>query len=93
MSAPDWLHMESFAGFVSFNASNPDCLRAFCDETGTTLSPPRSPLEAMIDKATGYQRGIAVKFIEWCAEAYGKDCLPPDYLEQVLKPTGDAPAN
>jgi hypothetical protein len=93
MSDSGWFHMGAFAAFVTFNASNLDCLQAFCEETGTILSPPRSPLDAMIDKATGYQRDIAVKFVEWCAEAYGKDCLPSDYLEQGLKPTGDAPAN
>lgn len=40
----------------------------------------------MIDKATGHDRTMAENFIKWCAEVYGLDFLPEDYLTQVMKP-------
>jgi hypothetical protein len=78
------IHVWAFFGFVHYMAYQPEAIERFQAETGTKYVPARTPLDAMIDKATGIQREAARQFIQWCAVEYGKDSLPADIAEILL---------
>lgn len=52
-----------FFDFVMFAWSADDFVKAFERDSGYRL--PRSPLETLIDQATGHGDAMAVAFIEW----------------------------
>lgn len=83
------LHLGAFVGFLGFAAKN--LSGQFEADTGISLRKASSPLDRLIDSATGYDRAIVTQFIKWAAKEYGEDCLPTDYIDRLMVPntTGD----
>jgi hypothetical protein len=53
----------------SIHSKQPDFMAAFTAETGLSFPPsPKSPIEAMIDHATGANEAIASRYVEWFNE-------------------------
>jgi len=77
-------HLWAFMGFLSF--ASKELVGQFEAETGARLSLPASPIERMIDAATGHNRALAEQFIDWAASQYGTLYLPADFKDQILKP-------
>jgi hypothetical protein len=59
-----------FGQFVMWAFSEPEFRKAFEDHSGMKLPGNSSPLEAMIDKATGFQDAVLHAFIEWCIKEH-----------------------
>lgn len=57
--APMWL------GSLQYALSQDDFLAAFRAETGNQWTPPRNPLDTMIDAATGAERDFFRAFAKW----------------------------
>lgn len=59
---------------------------AFTAETGTPiLPPPKTGLEAAIDKATGARDVLLAKFVAWVTRGHwGWDCTP-DHARQAIE--------
>ncbi len=79
-------HLIAFADFVRWASAEDGMLDDYEADTGKKIKQPRTALEKMIDKATGHERVMAEDFIKWCAQVYGLDFLPGDYLTQIMKP-------
>lgn len=79
-------HLWAFVSFIKFMASDQEAIRTFEAETGTRIQTGLSPLERMIDKASGYDRQLFETFAKWCAGVYGEEFLPQDYLDRLMKP-------
>lgn len=59
---------EAFLGFVAFAANNLlDQYFEDCDVPNLA----RTPLDMMIDEATGYNEAQVQKFFDWCVEQFG----------------------
>lgn len=76
-------HMQAYVDYVRFAAATPELIDQFQREKNVKYVPPRNGLEEAIDKASGRTERLLVAFLEWCAEKYGVDYLPKDYLELV----------
>ncbi len=59
---PAWL------GCLSWAIQEPEVLAAFRAETGQTWTPGRSPIERMIDEATGADQAFFAAFAQWMNE-------------------------
>lgn len=70
--APAWLSA------LSFTIKQDGAMRAFREATGCTYTAPMTPLEQMIDQATGADVAFLTAFIQWFNEA-------------VWGPMGEAP--
>lgn len=67
-SGPDFMWV-AFIGCVSFAAHNEECLDAFLKEhPGEAISMPRTPMDKMIDDATGASRVRFARFCDWVAK-------------------------
>ena len=44
---------------------SPGAIEAFVQDTGCTWTPGRSPLERMVDEATGHDRAAVEAFVRW----------------------------
>lgn len=56
----------AFASFMNWAYRQPEMHEQHCADTGLTRpQPPKNGLEAMIDKATGYEEKYAASFVEW----------------------------
>ena len=73
-----YIHEQAFSGFIRFCSGEEKMIELFESDTGLSIPIPRSPIEAMIDKATGSKREFVKQFIEWCADQYGREMLPDD---------------
>ena len=56
---------EAWLSCLVWVARNPGALEAFVHDTGCTWTPGRSPLERMVDEATGRDRAIVEAFVRW----------------------------
>ena len=57
----------AFYGLLQFALATPDIVQRFESDSGVKLpSTPKSPIEAMIDKASGCDTAWCVPFIDWC---------------------------
>ena len=56
---PAWL------GCIRWALIDPDIVAAFRADTGNTWTPARTPIDAMVDKATGADRDFIEQFIRW----------------------------
>jgi hypothetical protein len=78
MTAPEPLDLESlrpsdtpeymtpaWLGCIHFALGNEGIVAEFRADTGEKWSPGATPLDRMIDEATGADRDFLVKFIEW----------------------------
>lgn len=76
-----------WGGFILWAAGEQKILAEFTKATGIKVpTSPRSALEAMIDKATGYQEGFAESFIRYVTEQYwGIKEAPKSYQEYLKK--------
>ncbi len=83
-----------WAGFVQWAATEPDMRAAFRKDTGLVLMPsPATPIEAMVDEATGVS-GNAAAFVEWVTREYwGLGEAPQSYRDVLGEKsvTGAAP--
>ncbi len=78
-------HMQAFVDYVRFAAAQKDgIIDRFRAETGCAFVPGATPIDRMIDKATGRDREVVEAFVTWCAGQYGTEYLPPDYLAQMF---------
>lgn len=60
LMAPAWL------GCLLWAASEPNCAAQFTTDTGHNIAALRSTgINALIDKATGYDRSVLVAFADW----------------------------
>ena len=59
---PAWL------GCVRWAASEPEVVDAFLRETGIQWSPASTPLERLIDQATGSDKELVSAFVRWANE-------------------------
>ena len=57
--------MPAWLGCISWALSEPGVMEQFRKDTGITWRPSRSPLEQMIDEATGADRHFLEAFIKW----------------------------
>lgn len=84
--APGWL-MEAmpadplmamaWRGCLEWACGHPEVLKAFEEETGTRYVAPRTPLDRMIDAATGADESVARAFVQWFnANIWGDDSTP-----------------
>ena len=68
------LNIATWTGFLNFTIGEERLHREFEEATGTKIpAAPKSPIEAMIDKATGYQESWIMPFIVWVTETYWGD--------------------
>lgn len=73
---PAYLHLpmmdQFFVNLLFWGLAENDVLDRFKDETGIDMVQfvKLSPLEAMVDRATGYMRDCFVKFADWMALNY-----------------------
>lgn len=80
-------HLMAFVDFIRWASQEDRMINDYESDTGNkVIKRQRTALERMIDKATGRDRKMAEDFIKWCAEVYGLEFLPEDYLTQVMKP-------
>lgn len=80
-------HLMAFADFIRWASQEERMIDDYEADTGNkVIKQKRTALERMIDQATGHDRKMAEDFVKWCAEVYGLDFLPDDYLTQVMKP-------
>ena len=56
----------AFADCVRWAWRNPETRQVFEQETG--MSSAKDPMGVLIDKATGYDKAVAHRFIRWVAE-------------------------
>lgn len=67
----------------SVTSKDPDFLAIFRTENGLPPSP-RTPLDAMIDDATGVMDGVGEKYIEWFNKnVWGDSAVLPPSDEEV----------
>lgn len=57
------LMLEAWQGCVSFAAHEPEIIARFVEETGWKA--PGSPIERMIDEATGRPAAVFAQFCDW----------------------------
>jgi hypothetical protein len=76
-------HLWAFSGFVSFALT--DFMDEYREDTGDKFKPATSGIDQMIDQATGADRAFVGRFVDWCADRYGRQFLPPDFKTYVLK--------
>lgn len=56
----------AFSSFINWIERQPEAHEAHCKATGmSTPRPAASPLDAMIDQATGYNQRYAESFFDW----------------------------
>ena len=53
---------------IMWAVKDPDVLVAFRDDTGTDLVEPRSPIDRLVDDATGKSRDDLARFVDWFTE-------------------------
>ena len=75
----------AWAAFIQWAAGEPEMRAAFTADTGEVfLSPPTSPIEDMIDKATGAREANREAFVEWVTREYwGLDEAPESYRKHL----------
>jgi hypothetical protein len=74
---PDYM-IPAWLGCLHWASQEPWVLEAFMRETGTDISTARSPLDRMIDQATGVNAHIAEAFVRWVnVEIWGPIDGPP----------------
>jgi hypothetical protein len=79
------LMLDAWNGCVSFAISQPDIREVFKKNTGIDLEmlTKRSPIVAMIDKASGYEQDVIAKFADWVTvNLWGKSGDIPDDEEE-----------
>ena len=76
--------------FVAFAWGEPGMREAFTAATGIAIMPAaRTPIDAMIDVASGSQAKTMAAFIEWVTRAHwGIDHAPKAYRDALAKRTG-----
>lgn len=80
-------HLMAFVDFIRWASQEERMIDDYEADTGNkVIRKKRTALERMIDQATGHDRKMAEDFVKWCAEVYGLDFLPEDYLTQIMKP-------
>lgn len=70
---PDPLMQGPWHGSVLYALSQPDALAAFTAETGVAVPRSRTPLDALIDDATGRHRAFVLAFLKWHNDAIWGD--------------------
>lgn len=78
---------EMWPAFILWAVKNDEIRKAFTEATGfVLLDAPRSPIEILVDKATGYCEDIMRRFVEWVTvEIYGIECAPALYREEYAR--------
>ncbi len=71
--------------FVMFAWQQDEMRRAFTASTGVTLpSGSRTPIEAMVDEATGAQADALAAFMRWVTvEHWGLEHAPQTYRDEI----------
>jgi hypothetical protein len=82
-------HLGAFVDYVGWAARDPQMVENFERDTGIKCRPPKTGLDAVIDKATGRNSAIASQFIDWCATYYGREFLPTNFMEILTEKRDD----
>jgi hypothetical protein len=82
-------HLGAFVGYVRWAARDPQMVENFERDTGIKFRPPKTGLDAAIDKATGYNSEIARRFMDWSATYYGREFLPTNFMEILTEKRDD----
>jgi hypothetical protein len=53
---------------LHYTSSDPEALAAFHADTGSTFTLGRTPIDRMIDKATGRERAFVEQYLTWLTE-------------------------
>lgn len=73
LAPTDPLMHGAWVGGLHHALGNPEILAAFRAETGNRWTPGRTPIETMIDEATGADRAFIMAFARWFNEhAWGE---------------------
>ena len=84
-----FFHLGAFVGYVKWASGDAKMIDRFQSDTGVAYRAPRTGLDAAIDKATGYNSEIARRFTEWCANDYGRQFLPENFMEILTEKPND----
>lgn len=76
----DVLMARAYRDCLLWAAGDPEVMAAFSRETGTVIAQRTSPLDGMIDAATGYDAHIAKKFLSWFNENIWCEAVPEGVL-------------
>lgn len=77
----------AWSGFIHFAWSNVGLRAQFTAVTGVRLAQ-KTPIEVVIDKATGYRSEAVARFVEWATVAlYGLDGAPRAIREAIAAGT------
>lgn len=78
------VNISAWIGFLNWAIGVEELRQQFTEETGILIpTAPRTPLEAMIDEATGYQDDWMRKYVVWVSEAYwGAEDETPSVIEK-----------
>lgn len=81
----------AWAAFIRWASQDPEVVAHYREATGRQWPPssPQSGLEAMIDKATGYQDGAAEHFVIWATRTLWGEEEAPERLRRRMKELGD----
>lgn len=66
-STPAYMY-PAWASALAWAAGEASIVEAFTEQTGMKIAVARSPLDRMIDDATGANEAVARRFVEWFNE-------------------------
>lgn len=66
-STPEYM-APMWASFLYWTIKQPDAIAAFEADTGVKVGAAKTPLDRMIDDATGASEGIVKAFVDWFNE-------------------------
>ena len=61
---PAYMH-EAWIGCIIFAVQTPEIVAEFRQDTGLQWRPATSPIDRMIDEATGREKEFVVEFVKW----------------------------
>lgn len=72
--------------FLVFAIQEPGVIKQYEQATGKKFNLARTPLDVMIDKATGYEDSMVADFVRWVTiNHYGIDEAPESYRASITK--------
>lgn len=85
MNEPDILMQVAWSDYLAFAVQSEEVKQAFERETGIAFpAVPESPLDAMIDDATGYRDAVIRDFAYWATlTQWGEEGVPEKFLAEA----------
>lgn len=79
-------HMQAFVDFMRAVPNIDGLLKQFETDSGMKVAT-QSPIEMMVDEASGYDKRRFHIYVNWCADQYGRDFLPHVIFEALRAQT------